>query len=232
MEWEADRMKFGGGTNDGRKRLSICILSVLLAVSLLSGCGLSDPEAVVSIDGKEFRLDATVRDITDAGFALSRGSNVISKVDYPKIDARIMSEDAFNILTDDLESTHVFIRVYNPDNKAAELMDCKVYEFVLDYDAYSYYDGKGVDVTLNGVDFEFTDCAETAAKLEETGFKFDGDDVEKFCENDKYGTSIISAKGLHGMHLSISHDYDYHEDIVRANKFDLTKKLKFKIVDS
>ncbi|MBR1478684.1 MAG: hypothetical protein IJ608_12125 [Lachnospiraceae bacterium] len=212
-----------------RMILLLAMLTLFIAFSL-SGCGLSDPAAVVSIDGNEFLLDATVRDITDAGFALSLGSKVLSKVDYPEIEARIMAEDAFNILTDDLESTHVFIRVYNPDNKAANLMDCKVYEYVLDYDAYSYYDGKGVDVTLNGIDFEFKDCAETAEKLGEAGFKFDKADVEAFCENDKYGKSIISAKGLHGMHLSIAHDYDYHKEVVRVNKFDLTKKLKFKIV--
>ena len=107
-----------------RMILLLAMLTLFIAFSL-SGCGLSDPAAVVSIDGNEFLLDATVRDITDAGFALSLGSKVLSKVDYPEIEARIMAEDAFNILTDDLESTHVFIRVYNPDNKAANLMDCR-----------------------------------------------------------------------------------------------------------
>ena len=83
-------------------------------------------------------------------------------------------------------------------------------------------------VLLNGIDFKFTDCKDTVDALTSAGFKFNSSDVDAFSANDMYGQSVIGPTGLGGHNMSIFHDYDYNEGVVRVNGFEISIKLNYK----
>ncbi|MBO7451608.1 MAG: hypothetical protein J6U54_14675 [Clostridiales bacterium] len=215
-----------------KKMIAVIVMLVMAVVMIFAGCEKLDPEATISIDGKEFQLNCKVSDLTDAGLILASfgdASAAISEDQYPTIKGREMSRELYYILTADKVSTNVYFQAYNLDTTDASLSDCRIYCFNLDYDTYASNKGakNKVEVKLNGVDFYFTDCNETVNALQEKKFKFDSKEVADFTKDDMYGKSIISADGLHGMSLSIKHDYDYEDGKVRVNGFELTKKLDY-----
>lgn len=214
----------------------ICASAVLLAlmVSLLfTGCAGMDPEMTISIDGKEFSLDCKVQDLIDAGFdiaSINHQSEILSESDYPVIGSKIMDQTNYYLISEGGVPCDVAFRVYNDGSSDLTLNECKVYQFKFDAGTYAEYANSSVEkpeVLLNGVDCRFTDCDETASALNDTGFRFNSDDIEAFSADDMYGTSVIGPDGLMGHNVSLFHDYDYNDGVVRTNGFEISLKLDY-----
>lgn len=204
---------------------------------LFTGCSFTDPEMKISIDGNEFSLDCKVQDLIDAGYDISsidHKSQIIKDSDYPVIGARIMDQKNYYLINKSGVACNVAFNVYNNSSSDCPLNECKVYLFKYDAGTYSEYVTKSIEgpvVLLNGIDFKFTDCKETVDALTSAGFKFNSSDVDAFSANDMYGKSVIGPTGLGGHNMSVFHDYDYDEGIVRVNGFEISIKLKYEYIE-
>jgi hypothetical protein len=207
------------------------LITVFVLCFSLQGCsGLSslDPEMTVTIDGVDFALDCKVQDILDAGFRVVRYDGGM-KDDLPSVGAREMISKFYSIVRQDGTETNLSINIYNKLNTEAEAADCYVYEFVYDAGVLAK-DYPHADVTFDGIDMYYTDCASVVSALEEKGFKFkDEDKTEFFRENDAYASRLLSAKGLMGSDFRIDCDYDYNTGGKYIIGFDLTLKLDYEI---
>ena len=217
-----------------KKVFSVVVILAMMVSVLCTGCSAFDPEMKISIDGKEFSLDCKVQDLIDAGYDISsidHKSQIIKDSDYPVIGAMIMDQKNYYLINESGVACNVAFNVYNISSSDRPLNECKVYLFKYDAGTYSEYITKSIEapvVLLNGIDFKFTDCKETTDALASAGFKFKSSDVDAFSANDMYGQSVIGPTGLGGHSMSIFHDYDYNEGVVRVNGFEISLKLNYK----
>ncbi|MBP5180372.1 MAG: hypothetical protein J6127_03680 [Clostridiales bacterium] len=218
-----------------KKVYSAAIILAMIVSMIFAGCAGMDPEMKISIDGKEFMLDCKVQDFIDAGFSISsinHQSEILSESDYPVIDSMIMDQTNYYLISEGGIPCDVAFNVYNDGSSNLDLSECKVYQFKYDAGTYAEYANSNIEkpeVLFNGVDCRFTDCAETANALNETGFRFSSDDIDAFSADDMYGTSVIGPSGLMGHNVSLFHDYDYTEGVVRTNGFEFSLKLDYEI---
>ena len=205
---------------------AVIVIMVMVLTMLFTGCGSMDPAMKITVDGTDFQLDCKVSEILDAGFELAgidHKSGIVTE--YPEMEARTLIQNSIYLFKDG-KPTHVAIYVYNKSVNSEKFEDCNVYGFKYDCGDYAHDKGETgyLDVKFNGIDMRFADRESVISELEGQGFKFkDSDKTDFFKKNDAYSTSLISATGMFGHHLTVYNDYDYNtgERYVNAVEFQI-----------
>ena len=209
---------------------SVIVIFIMILAMVFTGCDSLDPAMSITIDGTEFKLDCKVSDILDAGFELAEidHKNGILK-EYPDLEGRTLLQSSIYLFKDGKPS-HVAIYVYNKANNTVKFEDCSVYRFKYDCGDYAGNANETgyLDVKFKGIDLHFTDRASVISELEGLGFKFkDSDKTDFLKNNDAYSTSLISATGMFGHHLTVFNDYDYNTGNRYVNALEFENKVEY-----
>lgn len=209
---------------------SVIVIMVMAMVMLFTGCDSMDPAMKVTVDGNEFQLGCTVKEILDSGFELAdidHKNGIIH--DYPDMEGRSLTTSSIYLFKDGKPS-HVAIYICNKGTSTVKLEECTVYGFKYDCGSYAS-DSKEtgyLDVKFNGIDARFADRKTVVGDLESQGFKFkDNEKADFFRENDAYSKSLVSATGMFGHDLTVYNDYDYNTGNRYVNGIEFKEKLQY-----
>ena len=226
-------MEISGGERMNRIKLktgAVIAVLILAFTMLFAGCDSMDPAMKITIDGTDFKLDCQVSEILNAGFELAEIDHVkgIMK-EFPDMEPRTLITSSIYLFKDGKPS-HVAIYVYNKSASTCRFEDCEVYGFKYDCGDYAGNANETgyLEVKFNDIDVRFADRQSVIGSLESQGFKFkDADKTDFFKTNDAYSTSLISANGMMGHHLTVYNDYDYNSGERYVNAVEFEKSVKY-----
>lgn len=206
------------------------VIMVMAFAMIFTACDSLDPAMKISIDGTEFKIDCPVSEILNAGFELAEIDHVSGIMkEYPDMESRTLITNSIYLFKDGKPS-HVAIYVYNKSSSACRFEDCEVYGFKYDCGDYAgnVNETGYLEVKFNDIDVRFADRQSVIGSLESQGFKFkDADKTDFFKTNDAYSTSLISANGMMGHHLTVFNDYDYNSGERYVSAIEFEKSVRY-----
>ena len=189
--------------------LFILIAGVIAGVYLYSQFILVKPS--VKIDGTELKVNMTVQELVDAGFAIDdsiAGNGDMDLDAQPDIPGESYTSTFYYVYAKDANGyykyTNIVFHVFNKDVNSVEFKNSQIYGYRYD----PHYDNGEFSVLINDISFAGKSKEEAIAAFEELGVKYDSADKDEFLNGDR---NIIFGKSGD---FSYVIETDYNEDIV------------------
>lgn len=162
---------------------------------------------IVNVNGKELRINMTVQELVDAGFAVDdsiAGRGDMNLDMQPDIPGESYSSKFYYLYVPDqygrYEYANVVFQVFNKNVNSVDFKNSQIYSYQHD-PSYKLSD---VSVLINDIDFVDMNKEDAILAMEELGIKFDEDDKEEFMNGD---IKIIFGKSGDFSYI-IETDYD------------------------
>ncbi len=189
--------------------LVIMIIAIIGGVYFYSQFILVKPS--VKINGTELKVNMTVQELLDAGFAIDdsiAGKGDLDIESEPDIPGESYTSTFYYVYAKDsngyYEYTNIVFHVFNKDVNSVEFKNSQIYAYRYD----PHYDTGKFSVLINDIEFAGKSKEEAVQAFEELGVKFDSADKEEFLNNESH---IIFGKSGDFSYII---ETDYNEDIV------------------
>ncbi len=165
----------------------------------------------VKINGTELKVNMTVQELVDAGFAIDdsiAGNGDMDLDAQPDIPGESYTSAFYYVYAKDQNGyyayTNIVFHVFNKDVNSVEFKNSQIYAYRYD----PHYDTGKFSVLINGIEFAGKSKEEALLAFEELGVKFDSADKEEFLSG---ASHIIFGKSGDFSYII---ETDYNEDIV------------------
>ncbi len=189
--------------------LVIMIIAIIGGVYFYSQYILVKPS--VKINGTELKVNMTVQELIDAGFAIDdsiAGNGDLDVASEPDIPGESYTSTFYYVYAKDQNGfykyTNIVFHVYNKDVNSAEFKDSQIYGYRYD----PHYDNGEFSVVINDIEFAGKSKEDAIAAFEELGIKFDSADKEEFLKSER---NIIFGKSGDFSYII---ETDYSTDVV------------------